>query len=164
MLFLGLLELLLYHKVLLFELLELLLELFTRGFLLLLGLRKLGFQFIDSTLKLGFCRFGIVFDRVQDSYRLVSCSFCLLNFLVCLVFDPLDPLINCVYSFILVRHRPSYGLVFLSGCSLHSLVFILHGFLHGLISVFDRLCNALLFVGQCLSNATFFICCGLLDG
>ena len=68
MLFLGLLELLLDHEVLLFELFELLLELFSRGFLLLLGLRKLGFQFIDSTLKLGFCHFGIVFDRVQDSY------------------------------------------------------------------------------------------------
>lgn len=41
MLFLSLLELLLYHEVLLFELIELLLELITRGFLLLLRVRQL---------------------------------------------------------------------------------------------------------------------------
>ena len=41
MLFLGLLELLLYHEVLLFKLFELLLELFPGGFLLLLEVRQL---------------------------------------------------------------------------------------------------------------------------
>lgn len=68
MLFLSLLELLLYHEVLLFELIELLLELFPGGFLLLLGVGKFGFELVYSALELGFCRFCIVFDRVQDSY------------------------------------------------------------------------------------------------
>ena len=62
MLFLSLLELLLYHEVLLFKLFELLLELFPGGFLLLLGVRQLGFKLVYSALELGFCSFCIVFD------------------------------------------------------------------------------------------------------